>query len=77
MEKYKFDWDEVIYGTIQFEAQNGTDAENQFMEMPVKELLKNSIIGSDKIDRQIRFVTVGKFFESMTLEEWYQYKKYI
>ena len=76
MEKYKIDWKDLVYGTIEIDAENGSDAENKFMNMSLKELLEKSSTGSDKIDREIRFVSPCDFLEPMTIEEWDKHKKY-
>ena len=77
METYKIDWKDVIYGSIEIDAKNGLDAENQLMNMTLKELLEKSSTGSDKIDREIRFVNAGQFLESMSAEEWDEHKRYL
>ena len=76
MEKYKIDWKDLVYGTIEIDAENGSDAENKFMNMSLKELLEKSSTGSDEIEREIRFVSPGDFFEPMTTEEWDEKKRY-
>ena len=76
METYKIDWKDVVYGTIEIDAENGLDAENKLMNMSLKELLEKSSTGSEKIDREIRFVSPGDFFEPMTNEEWDEKKRY-
>ena len=77
METYKIDWKDVIYGSIEIDAENGLDAENQLMNMSLKELLEKSSTGSDKIDREIRFVNAGQLLEPMTIEEWDKHKRYL
>ena len=47
------------------------------MNMTLKELLEKSSTGSDKIDREIRFVNAGQLLESMTIEEWDKHKRYL
>ena len=76
METYKIDWKDVVYGTIEIDAENGLDAENKLMNMSLKELLEKSSTGSEKIDREIRFVSPGQLLEPMTTEEWDEKKKY-
>ena len=76
MEKYKIDWKDLVYGTIEIDAENGSDAENKFMNMSLKELLEKSSTDSDEIEREIRFVSPGDFFEPMTTEEWDEKKRY-
>ena len=48
MDTYKIDWKDVVYGTIEIDAKNGSDAENKLMSMSLKELLEKSSTGSDK-----------------------------
>tara|TARA_A100001015_G_scaffold50541_1_gene55743 strand:+ start:597 stop:830 length:234 start_codon:yes stop_codon:yes gene_type:complete len=76
MEKYKIDWKDLVYGTIEIDAENGSDAENKFMNMSLKELLEKSSTGSDEIEREIRFVSPSEFSEPMSVDEWEKYKKY-
>ena len=76
METYKIDWKDVVYGTIEIDAENGLDAENKLMNMSLKELLEKSSTGSEKIDREIRLISPGQLLEPMTSEEWDKHKKY-
>ena len=76
MDTYKIDWKDVVYGSIEIDAENGLDAENKFMNMSLKELLEKLSTGSDKADREIRFVSPGKLLDPMSVEEWDKYKKY-
>ena len=76
MDTYKIDWKDVVYGSIEIDAENGLDAENKLMNMSSKELLEKSSIGSDKADREIRFVSPGKLLDPMSVEEWDKHKKY-
>ena len=77
METYKIDWKDVIYGSIEIDAENGLDAENQLMNMSLKELLAKSSTGVDKTDREIRFVYPGQLLEPMTIGEWDKHKRYL
>ena len=76
MDTYKIDWKDVVYGSIEIDAENGLDAENKLMNMSLKELLEKSSTGSDKADREIRFVSLGKLLDPMSVEEWDKHKKY-
>ena len=49
MTKYRFDWKDVIHGTIEIEAICGNDAEEKLLNMPLKDLLKNSNSKNGKI----------------------------
>ncbi len=77
MNHYKIDWQDIIYGSIEIDAENGLDAENKLMNMSLKELLEKSSTGSDKNDREIRFVSTGNFFQSLSIEEWDKNKRYL
>ncbi len=77
MTKYRFDWKDVVHGTIEIEAQCGSDAEDILMNMSLKDLLANSQHNSDKKEREIRFVDAGQYFESMDKEEWKELKEHL
>ena len=74
MTKYRFDWKDVIHGTIEIDAQCGNDAEEILLNMSLKELLENSQYNSDKIEREIRFADAGKNFESLDKDDWEELK---
>ena len=74
MTKYRFDWKDVIHGTIEIDAQCGNDAEEILMNMTLKDLLKNSQYNSDKSEREIRFVDAGEHFESLDKDDWEELK---
>ena len=74
MEIYKFDWKDLVYGSIEIEAENGTKAEEKLMNMNIKELINNSKYDTDKDDRKIRFVSSGEDFQDMDEEEWNKIK---
>ena len=74
MTKYRFDWKDVIHGTIEIDAQCGNDAEEILLNMSLKELLENSQYNSDKIEREIRFADAGKYFESLDKDDWEELK---
>ena len=74
MTKYRFDWKDVIHGTIEIDAQCGNDAEEILMNMSLKDLLANSQYNSDKSEREIRFVDAGEHFESLDKDDWEELK---
>ena len=74
MTKYRFDWKDVIHGTIEIEAQCGNDAEEILMNMSLKDLLEKSKYNSDKSEREIRFVDAGEHFESLDKDDWEELK---
>ena len=77
MTKYRFDWKDVIHGSIEIEANGGNDAEEILMNMSLKDLLKNSQHNSDKNEREIRFADAGQFLENMDKEDWKQLKQHL
>ena len=75
MGKYRFDWKDVIHGSIEIEANCGNDAEQILMKMPLKDLLKNSQHNSDKNEREIRFADAGLHFQSLDKDDWNKLKE--
>ena len=69
MGKYKFDWQDVVHGQIEIEAESGVKAEQILHEMKVQERINSSKIGADKDTLKIKFVDVG-FNDLLTFEEW-------
>ena len=74
MTKYRFDWKDVIHGSIEIEANCGKDAEEILMNMSLKDLLKNSQHNSDKNEREIRFADAGQHFQSLDKDDWKELK---
>ena len=72
---YRFDWKDVIHGTIEIEAICGNDAEEKLLNMPLKDLLKNSNYNSDKNEREIRFADAGQHFQSLEKDDWDKLKE--
>ena len=75
MTKYRFDWKDVIHGSIDIEANCGKDAEEILMNMSLKDLLKNSQHNSDKQEREIRFVDAGQHFQNLDKDDWNKLKE--
>ena len=75
MNKYRFDWKDVIHGTIEIDAQCGNDAEEILMNMSLRDLLKNSQFNSDKKEREIRFADAGLHFQSLDKDDWNKLKE--
>ena len=75
MTKYRFDWKDVIHGSIEIEANCGNDAEEILMNMSLKDLLKNSQYNSDKIEREIRFADAGHHFQNLDKDDWNKLKE--
>ena len=75
MTKYRFDWKDVIYGSIEIEANCGKDAEEILMNMSSKDLLQRSQHNSDKNEREIRFADAGQHFKSLDQDDWNKLKE--
>ncbi len=69
MSTYKFDWQDVVHGQIEIEAESGVDAERILHEMNIQERLNLSEVGGDKDTLKIKFVDLG-FDDLLTPEEW-------
>ena len=66
---YKFDWQDVVHGHIEVEAESGVEAEQIFRKMKLQERLNSSKIGVDKDTLKIKFVDAG-LGDIHTQEEW-------
>ena len=75
MTKYRFDWKDVIHGSIDIEANCGKDAEEILMNLSLKDLLENSQSNSDKNEREIRFADAGQHFQSLNKDDWNKLKE--
>ena len=75
MNKYRFDWKDVIHGSIEITANCGKDAEEVLMSMSLRELLENSQHNSDKQEREIRFADAGQHFQSLDQDDWNNLKE--
>ena len=73
--KYRFDWKDIIYGSIEIEANCGKDAEEILMNLSLKDLLKKSQSNSDKNERAIRFADAGQHFQSLDKDDWDKLKE--
>ena len=69
MGTYKFDWQDVVHGQIEIEAESGVKAEQILHEMKLQERLNLSEVGVDKDTLKVKFVDLG-FDDLLTPEEW-------
>ena len=76
MSSYRFDFKEVIHGTLEIEAEHGVEAEQKFMDMSLRDLLQHSKHTSDCTERKIRFVTAPSEY-GLEPEEWENLKDYL
>ncbi len=75
MGTYRFDWKDVVYGSIEIEANCGKDAEEILMNLSLKDLLEKSQSNSDKNERAIRFADAGQHFQSLDKDDWDKLKE--
>jgi hypothetical protein len=66
---YKFDWQDIVYGHIEVEAESGVEAEQIFRKMKLQDRLNSSQIDADKDTLKIKFVDLG-FGDLLTHKEW-------
>ena len=69
MGTYKFDWQDVVHGHIEVEAESGVEAEQIFRKMKLQDRLNSSQIDADKDSLKIKFVDLG-FDDLLTHKEW-------
>ena len=60
MGTYKFDWQDIVHGQIEIEAENGVEAEQILHAMKLQERLNLSEVGVDKDSLKIKFVDLLK-----------------
>ena len=77
MNRYKFEFKEVIYGTIEINADFGIEAEEKLLEMSLKDLLDCSHFDSDKTGRCIEFVDARYNFKCLEKNQWNKLKSYL
>ena len=75
MTKYRFDWKDIIFGTIEIEANCGRDAEDLLMSMDLNDLLKNSQHNAAGNKREIRFADAGDHFQNLDKDDWDKLKE--
>ena len=75
MTKYRFDWKDVISGTIEIEANCGRDAEELLMGMDLNKLIKNSQHNAVSNKREIRFADAGDHFQNLDKDDWDKLKE--
>ena len=69
MALYKLDWQDVVHGQIEIEAESGVEAEQILHAMKIQERLNLSEVGGDEDTLKIKFVDLG-FDDLLTPEEW-------
>ena len=69
MTKYRFDWKDVIHGSIEIEANCGNDAEDILMNMSLKDLLKTSGFVIDRALLHFFFIKHNKFINTHIIIE--------
>lgn len=67
--KFKFDWETVVRGEIEIDAENGQEAERLFRQMSASEKMKKSITTVDAEAAQIKFIDFD-WCDTVTYDEW-------
>ena len=67
--KFKFDWEDVVRGTIEIDAKNGSEAEMMFRQMSSTERQSKSIVSHDEGNAKIKFIDF-EWSDTLTYEEW-------
>lgn len=67
--RFKFDWEDVVRGTIEIDAKNGSEAEMIFTQMSSTERQGKSSIFQDEDNAKIKFVDF-EWADTLTYEEW-------
>ena len=67
--KFKFDWEDVVRGTIEIDAKNGSEAEMMFRQMSSSERHGKSSVFHDEDNAKIKFVDF-EWADTLTYEEW-------
>ena len=73
MSTYKFDWQDVVHGHIEVEAESGVEAEQIFRKMKLQDRLNSSQIDADKDSLKIKFIDLG-FDDLLTHKEWEEWE---
>ena len=63
MTKYRFDWKDVVYGSIEIEANCGKDAEEILMNLSLKDLLEKLKVTQIKMSEQFVLRTLVNIFK--------------
>ena len=69
MSTYKFDWQDVIHGHIEVEAENEVEAGQIFQKMKLQDCLNSSQVDADKDTLKIKFVDL-RFDDFLNHKEW-------
>tara|TARA_B100000575_G_scaffold293290_1_gene304172 strand:+ start:1575 stop:1847 length:273 start_codon:yes stop_codon:yes gene_type:complete len=69
MNKYKFDWEQVVRGEIEIEAANGQEAEAMFHQMSLCQKVNKSTLANTGDNPKIQFVDFD-WTDTVTYDEW-------
>ena len=67
--KFTFDWEDVVRGKIEIDANNGLEAESIFKQMSLSERQEKSSMLRDNDDTKITFVDF-EWSDTLTYDEW-------
>jgi hypothetical protein len=67
--KFTFDWEQVVRGEIEIDAENGQKAEAIFQQMSLSQKIDESVLANSNDSSKIQFVDFD-WTDTVTYEEW-------
>ena len=67
--KFTFDWEQVVRGEIEIDAENGQKAEAIFQQMSLSQKIDKSVLANSNDSSKIQFVEDRRRAISMALDE--------
>lgn len=67
--KFTFDWEQVVRGEIEIDAENGQKAEAIFQQMSLSQKIDKSVLANSNDSSKIQFVDFD-WTDTVTYEEW-------
>ena len=67
--KFTFDWEQVVRGEIEIDAENGQQAEAIFQQMSLSQKIDKSVLANSNDSSKIQFVDFD-WTDTVTYEEW-------
>ena len=67
--KFTFDWEQVVRGEIEIDAENGQKAEAIFQQMSLSQKIGKSVLANSNDSSKIQFVDFD-WTDTVTYEEW-------
>lgn len=67
--KFTFDWEQVVRGEIEIDAENGQQAQAIFQQMSLSQRIDKSVLANSNDSSKIHFVDFD-WTDTVTYEEW-------